>query len=152
MARLGSQQLSRDQLADDVSWQRDLTVHGQTGETSITIQFTDVLSDGLDSRDITFDTTRGAFVTEWVNEQQWTDTEHIAVRIVSSVETEPIDIKLERDDTGNGDPDASSAWRSVTADNTPIEFDIYNGEAYYRVLLRYVRSSDFVRDIDIAYV
>lgn len=154
MPRLGSQQLSRSQLSNTSTWDRSLDVGGGKGDqTTVVAQYTDVLSDGLETIDISFDNNRGAFITEWINEERWASTNTLAVRIVSSVETQPIHLQVERDDTDDGTPDETSGWIEVTADDTPVQFpNVDSGEGTYRVLLRYIRPSDFVRDIDIGFV
>lgn len=145
----GSISTTRDPISR--SRQTTLTVTGE--QSTVISNFVNVFANGLVERAITFDEELNAFVTDWQYENQWTDGDTFSVRLVSGIETQPIDVKVQRDDTGNGEIDETSEWKTVTARETPIIFpDVSNGEAQYRILLRYVRPDDFVRNIDTGFV
>jgi len=140
-------------IRDGISVTRS-SVTSITGEQSTAISnFVNVFANGLVEREITFDEELNAFVTDWQYENQWTDGDTFSVRLVSGIETQPIDVQVQRDDTGNGTVDATSEWKTVTARETPIVFpSVSAGEAHYRILLRYVRPDDFVSNIDTGFV
>jgi hypothetical protein len=117
------------------------------------VQHTDVLEDGLEDRSVSFDNSIGAFVTEWIREEQWTGNSVFGVRVVSHVETDPIQLTVQRDDTGDGTVDDESDWVELTATSTPVAFRrVSNGEAFYRILIRHVRPSDYVQAIDTGFI
>lgn len=136
-----------------VTMGRSTTIDVTGTQTEVVANFADVLIDGFDDRTVSYDGTKNAFVTEWINEWQWGTGETLGLRVVSAVETDPIHVKIERDDIGNGTVDAESDWVEVTASDTPITFpEISDGEAYYRILLRYIRRDDFVTGVDLGWV
>lgn len=117
--------------------------------------FSDLFKDGVGDYDATYVSDEQSFVTEWIYEEPIQNTEHLAVRLQSSVETGPIRVAVERDDSGDGSVDARSEWIELEGGRMPTTIpDIDNDEAYYRVIIYGpdVRFDDHIRGLDIGFV